>query len=335
MGFVDLTPRAQVHRLRRAAFDALAQFPVEVAGVRLMSHAYNTSFRVDTTDRRRFALRINVQSRRRPEWIAAEMAWQEAIARDTELWVPTPQRTRDGTLTASVWFEPLGEHLTAVLYSWLPGPDLGDEVTAAQMREVGRAMATLHDHAMTWRPPSGSSLPVFDDPLFGDTDRMTGDDRSPLIDEAQRDVLAAVLAASRRSYAAMFAGVAPIPLHADLHQWNLKSWRGRLSLFDFDDSGFGVPLQDLAISAYYVRRLDRGLEQAMHEGYGARRALPPEVSGPTYEATLASRNLLLLNDVLATNNAETRAALATYLPSSVARLRRWLDTGRYDFAVTA
>lgn len=330
MAFVDLTVRAQVHRLRAAAGDALAHFPVDVTGLRLISHAYNTSFRVDTADGRRFALRVNTQSRRRAEWIAAEMAWQEAIAADTDLWVPTPQRTRDGALTASLWFEPLGRTLTAVMYSWLPGSDLGDAVTPAQMRAVGNAMATLHDHATAWRPPAGASLPVFDDPLFGDDDRMTGDEHSPLLTDADAELLARVLTATRRAHDRMSAGVTPIPLHADLHQWNTKWWRGRLSIFDFDDSGYGVPLQDLAITAYYVCRVDPALERALHEGYASRRPLP-DVTDTAYEACLAARNLLLLNDVLATNNAETRAALASYLPTSVARLRHWLDTGVYAF----
>lgn len=331
MAFVDLSVRQQVHRLRRVAFDALAQFPIDVTGLRLLSHAYNTSFRVDTADGRRFALRINVQSRRRPEWIAAEMAWQEAIARDTPLWVPAPQRTRDSGLTASVWFEPLGRHLTAVLYSWLPGRDLGDTVTPAQMGQVGRAMAMLHTHAESWPLPAGTDLPLFDDALFGLPDQMTG---SPHITDGDRALLADVLVAAQEHHAAMYAGATPIPLHADLHQWNTKWWRGRLSVFDFDDSGRGVPMQDLAISAYYVRRLDRALEAALHDGYAALRPLP-DVASPTYEANLATRNLVLLNDVLTTTNAETRAALATYVPSSVARLRHWLDTGEYSFAVTS
>ena len=330
MDFVDLTSRAQVHRLRSAAQEALAQYPVEVTGLRLISHAYNTSFRVDTADGRRFALRINVHSRRRPAWIAAEMAWQAAITADTDLWVPTPLRTRDGGLTASVWFEPLGTTLTAVVYSWLPGRDLGDTVTSAQMRVVGSAMATLHDHAESWRLPAGADLPLFDDPLFGLDDHMAG---SPLLSAAQRDVLARVLDQARAHHAEMYAGETPIALHADLHQWNTKWWRGRLSIFDFDDSGLGLPLQDLAISGYYVRRVDPALEAALHEGYASRRPVPGAVGSAAYEGNLAARNLVLLNDVLTTVNAETKAALTTYVPRSVARLRHWLDTGRYDFNV--
>lgn len=319
-------------RLRGVARAALAQYPLEVRRLRLVNHGFNTTFRVDADHDRRFALRINVNSQRRPEWIAAEMTWQEAIVTDTDLTVPTPQRTVTGELVARAHSPDLGRDLDAVLYSWLPGPDLGDTATPHQMREVGRAMATLHTHAEQWRPPPGTALPVFDEPLFGAPDRLTCG--HPLVSGEQGVVLAAALAEVRRHHGELFASATPIPLHADLHQWNTKWCRGRLSLFDFDDSGFGVPLQDLAISAYYVRRVDRRLEDALHAGYASARSLPDGIDDH-YEALLASRNVLLLNDVLDTVNAEMRDALPTYLTTSVLRLTEWLDTGVFRFGAVA
>lgn len=316
-----------MHRLRATAIEALAQFPIEVRRVRLLSHGYNTTFRVDTADARRFALRLNTSSRRTAGMIAAEMAWQAAIAADTDVRVPQPLPTREGGLVAHVDCPHVGRALAAVLYSWLPGPDVGDGATPAQMRAVGRTMATLHNHAETWLPPHGATLPTFDDPLLGDPDRLSD---HPLLTTAQRDVVTAALAETRRQYASLFAAATPIALHADLHQWNAKWHRGALSVFDFDDSGFGVPLQDLAISAYYIRRVDAALEAALHEGYVSVRPRPRGTTAE-YEANLASRNLVLLNDVLVSDNAEIRAELEAYLPNSVARLRHWLDTGEYRF----
>lgn len=326
MAFADLSTRAQVVRLRAVAVAALAHYPLDVRRLRLVNHGFNTTFRVDTHDDRRFALRINVNSQRRPEWIAAEMSWQEAIVTDTDLTVPAPQRTRAGGLVTRAHSPDLGRELDAVLYSWLPGPDLGDTATPRQMREVGRALAILHTHAERWRPPPGTELPLFDEPLFGAPDRLTGG--HPLVGGDQQAVLAAALTETRRHHRELFTGSAPIALHADLHQWNTKWHRGRLSLFDFDDSGFGVPLQDLAISAYYVRRVDRRLEDALHEGYASVRPLPDGIDAH-YEALLASRNVLLVNDVLDTLNREMRDALPGYVATSVHRLAGWLDTGVY------
>lgn len=329
--FAERSRAAQVRRLRSTATDALAQFPIEVRRLRLLSHGYNTTFRVDTVDGDRFALRLNTTSRRTPPMIAGEMAWQAAIAADTDIRVPLPHQTRDGGFIAQVDCPHVGRELAAVLYSWLPGPDLGDGVTPDRMRLVGRTMAALHTHAETWRPPAGAALPTFDDPLLGDSDHLTA---HPLLTTAQREVVIAALAETRLRYASLFAGATPIALHADLHQWNMKWHRGTLSVFDFDDSGFGVPLQDLAISAYYVRRVDRALEDALHEGYASVRSTPSG-SAAEYEANLASRNLVLLNDVLVADNAELRAEAEHYLPLTVARLRHWLETGAFRFDLPA
>lgn len=329
MEFAALSTRAQVQRLRSTAFEALAQFPIDVARLRLISHGYNTTFRVDTTGGDRYALRLNTSSNRTPGMIAAEMAWQAALDADTDLVVPRPQTTRSGGLVANVPCAHVGRELSAVLYSWLPGPDLGDGATPAQMREVGRALATLHAHAEQWSLPPGAELPCFDDPLLGVDDHISD---HPLPTPDQRAVLLTALAETRRQYAALFAGATPIVLHADLHQWNVKWSRGRLAIFDFDDSGFGLPLQDLAISSYYVRRVDGALEDAIHAGYTAVRDRPPGTP-EQYEANFAARNLVLLNDVLVSENAELRDELPVYLPNTVARLRHWLDTGVYRFAV--
>jgi len=115
--------------------------------------------------------------------------------------------------------------------------------------------------------------------------------------------------------------------HADLHAGNLKWWRRRLAVFDFDDAGIGVPAQDLAIAAYYLRPA-QDLEQAMLAGYAELRSLP-DVTPAEFEAVVASRNLVLLNDVIATEHAEFRAILPNYVANTAVKLRAYLETGVY------
>jgi Ser/Thr protein kinase RdoA (MazF antagonist) len=117
------------------------------------------------------------------------------------------------------------------------------------------------------------------------------------------------------------------PLHSDLHLWNVKWNRGRLSVFDFDDSGLGLPVQDLAVSTYYLRP-DDALVDALRQGYAAVGPLP-EVSDGDFETLLAQRNVLMLNDLVVTTNAEHRALVPHYAKNTVSKLRRWLEPGVY------
>ncbi|MFM2073185.1 MAG: hypothetical protein RLZZ623_3449 [Actinomycetota bacterium] len=330
-GFEQLSTRSQVHRLRGTALTALAQYPLRVDRLRLLHHGYNTTFRVDTTDGRRFSLRLNVNSRRSMANISAEMAWLAALARDTDLRVPSPQRTLEGELMTRVFSPDLHRHLSAALFAWLPGRNLdefGNAITATQMHAVGRAAATMHTHSESWELPSGAELPVIDHTLM-DTPNVLGRDHELLTDERRR-IIDAAFAETQLRHDEVFAGSRPQVLHADLHTANVKWCRGRLAVFDFDDSGIGMPMQDLAMSAYYLRpRADR--EAAMLEGYTQLRPLPV-FTAEQYEAMVASRSLVLLNEVLTITTADIRAMLPYFIPDTVAKLRSYLDTGvfRHD-----
>lgn len=328
--FVDVTARTQVRRLRALAARALPAWGLGAASLRLLNHGYNTTFRVDAADGRRFALRVNVIPTKTDAHLRAEVAWLAALAAETDLQVPTPQPTRDGEWAAHVPSPDHGRDLPLVLFSWLDGRNLGFKPRLGQVRAVGEAMALLHHHAATWRPPAGGELPLFDDVLTGLPNRL-GD--HPALDADARAVLTVALARAQQLQDQAFATDQVIPLHADLHGGNLKWHDGRLSVFDFDDAGCGVPALDLAISSYYLR-VDAAYEAALREGYARVRPLP-RLSDEAFEGMIAGRNLLLLDDLLEQQNAELRGIIPRYTELSVRRLRAWLDTGRFRFDVPA
>lgn len=303
----------------------LDDHPFEVRSIRLLTHGFNTTFRVDTAEGERFALRIAVNSRRAPEHLRAEVAWLGALARDTDLRLPVPQHSTSGEVIVDRWCEVLGRSTPSVLFSWLPGPDLGDRARPEQIRAAGRATAVLHAHAAEWRLPDDAALPSIASILM-ETPNRFGDDL-PLLTDAVRAVIDESFRAIQGHFDALLDGVPLQPLHADLHTWNLKWWQGELEVFDFDDSGLGAPAQDLAISTYYLRDDDR-LVDALLDGYTAERALP-SFTDEQFEAVVASRNLVLLNDILVTENAEFRAFADRYVANAVAKLRHYLETGRY------
>ena len=328
MSFAALSQRAQVVRLRPTALAALRAYPFTVRRLRVLNHAYNTTFRVDTQDGPTFALRINVNSRRTPQQIGAEMAWLAALAHDIELQVPEPQPTRDGHLLQELWNPALGRALPVTVFSWLPGPNLGRHATPAQMCEVGRAAATLHAHALGWTLPPGTALSRLRDPLMDTPNRLIRE--HALLTPERRDIVLAALARVEDALGRVSVQDTPRVLHADLHNWNLKWNRGRLSVFDFDDSGVGVPMQDLAISAYYLRpRVE--LETALLDGYASAAPLPTYAQAD-YEAIVAGRSLVLLNDLLENTTADLRDLLARHVPNAVTKLRHYLETGvfRHD-----
>lgn len=158
MDFSSLSKRAQVNRLRKVAVAMLAQYPIRVAKIKLLTHLFNTTFGVTTEDGRKFALRINTNSKRTPQEMNAEVAWVSALARDTDLWVPQPLATTKGELIVDEPCEAMGRTLRGVLYSWLPGPNAWGRMTEPIAFAMGAATRKLHAHAANFKMPEHCKL---------------------------------------------------------------------------------------------------------------------------------------------------------------------------------
>jgi Ser/Thr protein kinase RdoA (MazF antagonist) len=326
--YLDLSDDEQVEALRPAARAAAEAFGLEVARLDLAAHAYNTTFDVGTADGRRYALRLNTNSTSTPAEVLAQQAWQLDIARTTPVRVPVPLADPSGRWFVEVPSELFGRPLTCTAAGWLDGRDV-EQPDEVQAHELGRAMALLHDQAAGWSLPRGGTMPVFDEPLFGDPDRLS---TAAGLDAEGHEVVARARARSVAAFDRVH-GAGPVhALHADLHGGNLKWHEGRLAVFDFDDCGFGTPALDLAISAFYLRGGDPRPEQAVRAGYAQVRPLP-DVDPADLEALVAARQLLLSNDLLGTTTAEMRAEADRYLVTTVDRLRHWLDTGAFTRVV--
>lgn len=322
--YADLGDDEQAEALRPVAVAAAEEFGLDVVRLEVLLHSYNTTFDVTTADGGRYAMRVNTNSTSTAEEVLAQQAWQLAIAAETPVRVPVPRVTRDGDPCARVPSVALGREVLVTCASWLEGPDV-DEPSPEQGFELGRAMARLHQHARGWPLPQGAAMPVFDDPLFGDEDRLTG---AAGLDEEQHEVLRRARERADEAFARVHAAGPVIALHADLHGANLKWHEGRLAVFDFDDCGMGAPALDLAICAFYLRGGDGAVELAVREGYADVAPLP-DVDPADLEALVASRQLLLGNDLLGSSTAALRGRAQDYLVVTVGRLRHWQETGRF------
>lgn len=322
-GYASLGTEDQVAYLRDIAIRGSAEFGLEPVGVELVLHGFNTTFRVDRSDGSRYALRVLTNSLSTPAHVLAQHDWMRALAEQTDVPVPVPMRTHDGGDVAVVRSNgPASHHVVAA--TWLDGDDIGDTFTGEQARALGRAMATMHDHAGTWTIPTGGHLDGFDDPYYGDIDRLSAafaerpEDRA--IFEAALDRCSAAMTVAATADPAMI-------IHGDLHGWNLKWHRDRLAVFDFDDCGLAAPALDLAITTFYLRDGSGDVaEEALRDGY---RQIRPVPETDDFEALVAARQLLLANDLLGATTSELRRKALPYLDRSIERLTRWLESGRF------
>ena len=293
----SLSLRAQLRRLRRLGRTALTSFGVQDTGLTLLRHEANTTFRVETVAGR-FLLRINRPSVHTRETIESEMPWLTALRRETDLGVPEPVRSRDGSFVVLVEDAGVPVPHACVLMRWLDGRFSDRRLTPAQLRRVGALEAHLHDHAESWAPPPGFQRPRVDTVTdAGKIASIAGSAAAsfpgdhPTRDDAER-CLRLVEALISADAAALVADaldpvrettrrLAQTPgsfglIHGDLHYENFLFHDGAVRAIDFDDCGWGFHLYDLAVTLWELEERPRycELRDALLDAYAERRALP-------------------------------------------------------------
>ena len=317
--FFEQDVKVQTDSLTKFAYEILKKYGISHAEVECINFEFNATFSVSTVSGQKYALRLNINSTRVASNILAETQWVRELSRTPSINVPTPIASLADTYLVSALHVDSGQEIFGVMYSWLEGEELGDEPTLEQLRIVGQTMALLHDNSSNFMLSDGAELPTFvdffwgtEDFLFSSKSLLIPQDRQ-LIEQA-RDL---IMKFTDELYA-----TSPVHIiHADLHGWNLMWHEDQLSIFDFDDCGYGVEAQDIAVALYYLDTPEQ--EVALLDGYKCIRPLPM-YSENAMKALLLQRRLLLLNYLYETKNAEHKEMLPAYLEKTIERVSTFL-----------
>lgn len=239
----------------RAALDA---FGVRPAAIRFVRLAENVTFRVtDARDGAALVLRLHRPWYHTIEELRSEHLWTRALV-SAGIATPKPLLTPGGESFAQVTIATPGERRWAGLARWVEGELLADVVARETDRAanllrfhgLGALMARMHDQATGWVPPPGFTRHSLDaDGLMGEAPFW-----GPFWDHAvfTPDERALMLALREALHAALLRYGQPAHgyslIHADLHPRNVVVDGPRVAVIDFDDSGWGWHLYDLAVA---------------------------------------------------------------------------------------
>jgi Ser/Thr protein kinase RdoA (MazF antagonist) len=278
-------------QLRGLARAALEQQGVAVERLRWMGEHSNHLFRCDTPTGHRLVVRACLPDGRSDAELDAELAWLDALARDTDLTVPVARfSTRVSTPEL-----PAGGRCIA--FAWVQGRHCERRPSQRLVADLGRVLATLHAHARRFRPPAGFTRPTLDIHYltWADSWHAAQLSRRP-IDPAIRRLLDEV--ADRVQAALSQLGTQPAGhglAHADLHLGNVLDHHGQARPLDFDDTAWAHYALDLAIT---VDSVPEPLQPVLLDGYQAVRPLPDGYEEHA-AALLAGRRLFLAIFLLA------------------------------------
>lgn len=314
--FSKLTAQAQVASLSDCVVSILNQYDLGRVETESINHEYNSTFKVTAASGEKYALRININSGRSLENLRAEVFWVSNI---TDVLVPRPVANAAGEFVTTGWHEATGRNLNAVLYTWLEGSEPGDEPSTEQLFAAGAAMAKLHDSASDLVLPADVSLPDLSDFFWGSPDLLLSGESE--LDASEKSLVARAKALAEEVLVELSHADDSRPIHADIHPWNMMWHEGEIAIFDFDDSGIGLPVQDLATSLYYMDTEEQ--DQAFLAGYSSVRPLPV-YSDVQMKMLLLQRRLLLLNYLFETSNPEHKAMIPDYKTESMRRVEALL-----------
>jgi len=314
--FDSLTKLGRARRLRAVAWNALDAFGLDVTRLRLVNNEANCTFRVDAADGRSYALRINLPGMRTRAEIRSELTWQEALWNDADIAVPQPIRARDGDLVVEASGGGVPATRLCNLSSWVDGRTLSRTRTPANFNRLGRLAARLHQHAATFNPPPGFDVPRLDTVIPpGRTDALFEGGEVNTLSARARSIVLELQAALERELGCMFrTGAKPHLIHGDLHWWNVLAYRGTLHPIDFEDCAWAFPVQEIAITFYYVLWDGRFAEflDAFRGAYESVRPWPEAYTGQL-EMMLGQRALDLLNLLMISPYANERALIPEYV----------------------
>jgi Ser/Thr protein kinase RdoA (MazF antagonist) len=328
--FSTLSSRAQVKRLKVFALELLEVYGLRNPKLKLLSHGYNTIFRVDA-ENQKFAFRLGVNSLRSLENVKAELAWLRALTRDTDLIVPKPIASNNGALVVSQELEGVPRAIHCVLFEWLSGSDvLEDQLSSDLVERFGRTTAQLHNHASSFKLLADCKLFEMRKVIFTEKNSLWDNTHPQWLPKERLEIFKEVYARVQEVLDQVYSSdTPPMILHADLHEGNFKQNRQRLTIFDFDDCALGYPVQDFAVTFYALSNENDYQEnrEAFKRGYSSLRPWLLEYDS-VIEALIAARSLVLANDVLQSLNPEWHDIAPRFFERSEKRLRNYLRSGQ-------
>lgn len=322
--FAEMNQQDQVQCIQDLVPEFAAEYELDVKAIEHINLGFNATFKVTTNDNESYGFRININSKKSSSKIASEVQWLNRIADLDSLHAPIPLQTNSGEYCTSVWSDAVQKDLLCLAYQWIDGSIPGEDPQAEDYVNIGRNMAKLHRSTKDWIPSSGASMPYINHTLLSSTSNFP-DERIPdrlmtMIDE--------LMGECDKVHAQLSGETHLQPIHADLHAFNVVNQpNGIQAVIDFDDCGIGFPLQDFAISTFYLRG-ENDFEEHLIAGYSE--ILPiPGYRQQEYELLLIARQLVLLNDLLSVQTAEEREFVPQYLEFTEKRFQHFYDTGEF------
>lgn len=292
--------QAEATRLLPLANRVLLRYPFVTREVTHLATHSNVMFRVVSESGQQMVLRVGTPHANSRSNIEVEVAWLDALNRDTNLEVVRPIKTASGSLIVDEYDAGIGKERSCVLFTWIPGQPMADGAGTFAYRQLGVMAASLATHGRTWEPPENAEMRTWDRVFYYQQDFDPVIIENPLyfhlFDVPRLAAIRRAIELSEEVITESYARSQPQVVHGDLHEWNVHLAGSRLHAFDFEDVMWALPAQDAAICLYSSRKSEirEDIRSAFRRGYES--VAPwPVLDERQLDGFHAARQIMLMN----------------------------------------
>jgi Ser/Thr protein kinase RdoA (MazF antagonist) len=284
-------------RVTRCAEQAARRYGCDPgATVRLLNVSENATYLVEDPGQGRSVLRVHRLGYHTAAEIESELAWMDALRAEAGVRTPRVLPGADGRRIITMTDAQTGEQRHCVRFEYLAGAEPADD-DAGHFAELGEITARMHRHARQWRRPAWFTRFHWDhEAAFGAQARWGRWQDGIGVGPAEREVLGRLDGVLASRLAAFGTGPERYGLvHADTRLANLLVDGGRVSVIDFDDSGFSWYLYDVGTSVSFFEHQPHvpALVDSWLSGYRRVLGLPAEDEAEIWTFIMFRRLLLV------------------------------------------
>lgn len=331
--FAALPTKQQLRRVEQLAREALPLYGLaHDSPVKLLNYSENATFLIRPTEGPARVLRINRPGYHPRAHLVSEVAWVQALKRDTSVVTAAPIAGLDGEFVQHIWHPAVPEPRNCVLMEFLPGTEPDDSNRLASFAILGEVTAQLHQHAASWKPPFPLRRHRWDfDAMLGEKPLWGRWQEGLGMNSAKKRVLSKLIDALRPKIEVIGESRARFGLvHADLRAANLLVHDGKVAAIDFDDCGFSWFIYDLAAALSFIETHPDmpAYVDAWLSGYHKRRGLS-RAEIQSIDSFIMLRRMLLVAWVGShADTAQAQAMGPAFTDDTCALADRYLSTGR-------
>ena len=230
----------QVRCFRRLAEEVIKKYPIKVKSIDFIKYSANAIFKITDSRNKKYILRVNPTNSHTKNAILEEVKWLNYILKKTDILVPKPLYSNEGTYLVEHSLPGILDRSYCVLFEWIEGRFLWKGINKKYAYHVGSLIAKLQEsgkqvktkHRNYW---NADGIAGTKKARFANVEQLTGV-------STQQGI---ITAARRCAYKKLkhYENTHPEKLgliHEDLNPNNIIINKGSYGVIDFDDCGVGL-----------------------------------------------------------------------------------------------